>query len=68
MPGRKPFADQPVEWKISLPGSLAAKVELILLDPAALRAGYGKRSALICMLLREWITKFEKEKPSVTDN
>lgn len=58
--GRKPLTDPPVEWKVSLPSSLAAQIELVLLDPLMMKAGYGKRSALIASLLRDWLKK-EKE-------
>ena len=53
--GRKPNADPPTEWYISLPSTLAAKVELLLYDPVTQKAQYGGRSGLIQTLLRTWV-------------
>lgn len=53
--GRRPAADPPVEWYTSIPGSLAAKVELLLFDPVLNKPKYGGRSGLIQFLLRKWV-------------
>jgi len=60
--GKKAHADPPVEMRINVPQSIAAKMELLLLDPLTRRPRYGARSDLITKLLREWISS--KEKPS----
>jgi len=44
-----------VEWKISLPATLAARIELLLLDPGKLKPEYGARSRLIVELLENWL-------------
>ena len=41
------------EWKISLPATLAALIEVSLLDPITGRSRYGSRSNLIAALLTE---------------
>lgn len=53
--GRKPSIDPPVDYVLSIPRSLAAKVELLLYDPVFGRPKYGGRSGLIQQLLRDWI-------------
>lgn len=55
--GRKAHSDPPVGWFVSIPGTLAAKVELLLFDPATAKPKYGGRSGLMQMLLREWVEK-----------
>lgn len=45
------------EWKISLPATLAALVELTLLDPTSSKPKYGARSALISDLLRDHVER-----------
>lgn len=54
---RKRHLDEPVQWFIHIPKSLAAKVELLLADTATGQPRYGARSALIQQLLREWLEK-----------
>ena len=53
--GRPKKHDTPVSWYVSLPQSLAAEVELILLDPLTGRPEFGKRSQLVESLLRNWV-------------
>lgn len=55
MGGRKLKADRPVKRQISLPETLAARVELALFDPVRGRREYGALSQLIESLLREWL-------------
>lgn len=55
--GRKSHLDTPVNLVVSIPTSLAAKVELLLFDPTTNKPKYGGRSALIQQLLREWVEK-----------
>ncbi len=53
--GRRKLTDPPVEWKVSVPTSLAARAELILLDPVKQTIGYGERSKLLTKLLKAWV-------------
>jgi hypothetical protein len=46
---------RPREWKVSVPIDLAAAIEEQLYDPALGKPSYGKRSELICNLLRKWL-------------
>lgn len=52
--GRKLPYDR-VEWKISLPAHVAARVELRLPAPAGGKPRYGARSRLVEQLLDEWL-------------
>ena len=52
---RKKNIDRPVEWKVSIPTSTAAKVELCLYDAVRGRARYASRSKLITRLLNDWL-------------
>lgn len=53
--GRKSLSDPPTEWKVSLPSSVAAQVELRLVDPLTGRPRHGARAKLITRLLRGWL-------------
>jgi len=53
--GRKPKADPPVRWELSLPLSLATEIELALLDPLRGKVAHGARTDLVTMLLRQWL-------------
>lgn len=53
--GKKPHADPPTEWKISIPTSVAAAVELILTDPLTGKPRHGARAKLITQLLSQWL-------------
>lgn len=63
--GRKPYTEPRAEWKVYLPSSLAAEVELLLIDPLREKVKYGARNELLEKLLRDWLQK-EKEKASAT--
>jgi hypothetical protein len=58
--GRKPHADPPVEWKISIPESVAAPVELILTDALTGKPKHGARAKLITELLTTWLKEQRK--------
>lgn len=58
--GRKRFADTRKEWKISIPESVAAKIELLLADPLTGKTKHGARSRLIVGLLQDWLKKRNK--------
>ena len=52
---RPRHADPPVEWRINIPESLAAQVNLKLWDPDRHAIRYGARSRLITHLLEIWL-------------
>jgi len=53
--GRKPHSDPPVAMYLSVPSSLAAKVDLLLFDATTGKPKYGGRSGLVQLLLRGWV-------------
>lgn len=59
--GRKPHGDPPTKWNINLPTTLAAEVELLLIDPLTGIPEYGKRSKLIQELLYGWVEKNRRQ-------
>lgn len=60
-PGRKAFSDRPVDWKISIRGSIAAQIELYFTDPITGRVKKGARSQLINQLLSDWLERQQKQ-------
>ena len=52
---RIPKTDRPITWKVNMPESIAAEVELHLFDPVRGNVAYGARSKLIEGLLRAWL-------------
>lgn len=52
MPKRPEGTEPTVEWKLRLPASLVAQVELLLMDPMKRKPRYGERSVLVSNLLR----------------
>lgn len=58
--GKKLHADRPVDWKLSIPTSVAAPVSLLLSDPLTGRPKHGARSRLVTRLLREWVQQKQK--------
>ena len=52
-PGRPALLTPTVEWKVRVPVDLAAKADLLSLDPVRGTIAYGARSALVTQLLRE---------------
>ena len=61
--GRPKLTDRPTRWSISIPQSVAARVELILSDPARGNFRYGSRSDLCTALLREWLANQTHTEP-----
>lgn len=55
--GRRPHLDPPVEWKVTIPTSVAQRVEIALVDPARGKPRFGARAQLITQLLREWLAR-----------
>lgn len=60
--GKKKHTDRPVEWKISIPESIAAPVELLLLDPVSGKPKHGARAKLITQLLSKWLEERKANK------
>lgn len=56
MPG-KPRTDRPTEWKVSIPSSVAAEIELRLTDPLTGKPKHGARARLVTQLLRSWLAQ-----------
>jgi hypothetical protein len=54
-PGKKPNAIPSVRWTLYLPRTLAAEVQLLLLDPMKDRIRYSARNDLMERLLQEWV-------------
>jgi hypothetical protein len=52
--GRPPRAEF-VIWELPLSAEIAARVELLLLDPVTQRPKSGARGKLVERLLREWL-------------
>lgn len=63
--GKKQHADRPENWKLSLPQSVTAPINLLLSDPLTGLPKYGARSRLVERLLREWLEKQAKGEENV---
>ena len=59
-PGRPALLTPTVAWKDRVPVDLAAKADLLHLDPVRGTITYGARSALITQLLREHLDSLGK--------
>lgn len=55
--GRKPLMMPTVEWKCRIPSDIAAKIDMIQLDPVKGTVEYGARSLLVTSLLRSWLAQ-----------
>ena len=64
-PGRPSLLIPTVEWKVRVPVDLAAKADLLSLDPVRGTIAYGARSALITQLLRDHLDGLAKEGQSM---
>ena len=53
--GRKPLLIPTEAWKCQIPIDIAAKIDLLLLDPVRGVPVYGARSELVTRLLREYL-------------
>lgn len=58
---RRKNVDPRMTWHIYIPSTIAAQVELILLDPFLQKARFGAKSELVTALLQEWL---DKQKPA----
>lgn len=59
--GRPPLHTPTTEWKVRVPVDLAAKADLLHLDPIRGTLKYGARSELITSLLREYLATISLE-------
>lgn len=60
--GRRPHIVPTTDWKIRIPVDIAAKIDLICLDPVKGTPAYGARSELVTRLLREYLSTLSSEK------
>lgn len=51
------------EWKLRIPVDLAAKADLLILDPVKGKIAYGARSELITRLLRAYLQSMQHQVP-----
>ena len=61
---RYKYAEPHVKWCAYVPQTLAAKVDLLLLDPFYARAKHGAKSELLQLLLQQWIDSFGAQAPT----
>ncbi|HSW65379.1 MAG TPA: hypothetical protein VLH56_19030 [Dissulfurispiraceae bacterium] len=57
MRGKKANEEPTVALTVYIPISISAQVDLLLVDPMRKRTAYGKKSALVTMLLRRWVAE-----------
>ena len=57
--GRKPYTEPRIQWKVYLRLTVAAQIELLLLDPTREKIRYGARNELIERLLLEYLEKIK---------
>lgn len=62
-PGRPALITPTVEWKLRVPVDLAAKADLLHLDPMRGTLRYGARSQLITTLLRDYLANLQLPAP-----
>lgn len=66
----RPFnPDLTRNWKLSLPATLAGKIDFVLEDPVTRKPIYGSRNKLVAALLEQWLAresgKAEAELPAI---
>lgn len=64
---RPAHEDKPRKVTLSIPSSVMAQVELRLIDPLTLRAGYGSTSNLVTSLLKRWLEEQLRTVPVVVN-
>jgi hypothetical protein len=60
---RRKHIDTRVRWHLHIPGTVAAQVELLLLDPFLQQARFGAKSELVTTLLQNWLDSHAKPPP-----
>jgi hypothetical protein len=53
--GRKKHHDQPEQWQVSIPSSIAEPIADLLMDPLSKKIAYGARAKLVTKLLKRWL-------------
>ena len=53
--GRRKYTIRRVRWHLQIPETVAAEVELLLLDPFWQQPKWGAKSELVTQLLQEWL-------------
>jgi hypothetical protein len=56
---RSPNPEPYKPWKITLPATLAGRIEFIFLDPIHGKPRYGARNELLTRLLSQWLDSDE---------
>lgn len=59
--GRRKYTIRRVRWHLQIPETLAAEVELLLLDPFWQQPKWGAKSELVTQLLQDWLNKQPKQ-------
>lgn len=58
--GRPPKIERQVKWNISIPESLAAIAELLMLDPRTQKPKSGLRSQIVEQAIREYVERAQR--------
>ena len=61
-PGRPPNLEPRVRWNVTLPESLAATAELLLLDPRTQKPRSGARSALVEEAVKRYVESAQRKR------
>ena len=56
-PGRPANTVPTIDWKVHIPIPIAAKIDILLLDPVTQQTRHGARSAFVTQLLVEFLAK-----------
>ena len=59
----RPAPDLLRPWKISMPATLAGRIEYVLLDQITGKPKYGARNTLIVALLERWLAEQQTPQP-----
>jgi hypothetical protein len=54
---RRAKSELTIEWKLSMPATLAGRIENVLGDPVTGKPIYGVRNRLLVMLLDHWLAQ-----------
>jgi len=54
---RRHNSELTIEWKLSMPATLAGRIEHVLLDPVTNKPIYGVRNRLLTSLLERWLAE-----------
>lgn len=62
---RRHNSELTIEWKLSMPATLAGRVEHVLGDPVTGKPIYGVRNKLLTMLLDRWLAEQSDTAPEL---